>query len=72
MKRSSADNTEMTPIEIAAITWLLDKATGGIFSEYVKRVWFSRVHRQDDKTKVLERELETVIYNFSQLELSVR
>jgi hypothetical protein len=37
--------------------WTLDKVTGGIVSEYAKKFWFKRIHKQKDKTEILHDEL---------------
>ena len=59
----------MTPLELFILGWLADKATGGIFSEYVKKFWFAKIHKQKDKAKELEAELVSLKRKYDDLEV---
>jgi predicted RNase H-like nuclease (RuvC/YqgF family) len=60
-----------TGLEIAAALWLADKATGGIVSEYGKRFWFGKIHKQRDEAEKLRKELQAVVQHFAETEALV-
>jgi hypothetical protein len=52
----------MDPIAIVAVSALLgvlDKATGGVFAEYIKWAWFRRIHpTRDPEADIVQLALE--------------